>query len=208
MIIIFRSTGPVISQRRSRRSGGARRDAPLALADRPRLRQEPGQRAGVELELTLMPALEQLDAGRVQLSVEASRRTSSACCVRTSSLGDGAQAAASLRSNCASSVEPFSASVELSGDDRLCDEVEVAGADLALVARRRVAELLELELVLLELARTRSSRRQRNRARARTSPAFSEWKPGERDELEAVAPARELLLEAGDLVVVEMLAAS
>ena len=65
-------------------------------------------------------------------------------------------AAAPLRSNWASSVEPVSASggAEPAGDGAR-DLVEVAGADLALVARRRVAVVLERELALLQARRTR-----------------------------------------------------
>ena len=71
LIIIFRSTGPVISQRRSCRSGGRRRDAPVAFPDVPRLRQEARQRAGVELELARVAPLEQLLPCRVQFAMEA-----------------------------------------------------------------------------------------------------------------------------------------
>ena len=54
-------------------------------------------------------------------------------------------------SNCASSVEPCSASVALSPPVTVSQHcVEVAGADLALVAGRGVAVLLELELALLQ----------------------------------------------------------
>ena len=81
-------------------------------------------------------------------------------------------------SNCSSSVDPWRASVDGgAAGDRVEDLVEVAGADLALVARGGVAVGLERELGLLQLARTRSSRGRDSRARARTSSALSAWKP-------------------------------
>ncbi len=91
------------------------------------------------------------------------------------------------------------------GRDGLRDEVEVAGADLVLVPRGRVAELLELELVLLQphvrrhlllgVAAGELEHRRVERVEA-----------GERDEEEAVAPLAERVLEGRDLVVVEVLA--
>ncbi len=48
LIIILRSTGPVISQRRSSRSGGRRRHLPLRLAHFLRRGQEVGGFAGVD----------------------------------------------------------------------------------------------------------------------------------------------------------------
>src|SRR2546428_262565 len=87
--------------------------------------------------------------------------------------------------------------------DRLRHGVEVARADLALVACRRVAELLERELAVLELdVRGHSARgvaaRELERGRARGV------EPGQRDELEAVAERGQLLLEARDLVLTEV----
>ena len=64
-----------------------------------------------------------------------------------------------------------------SAGDRLRHAVEVAGADLALVPRGRVAVAPRARTRAPGARRTRSSRSPRSRARARTSPAFSEWKP-------------------------------
>src|SRR4029079_18255136 len=91
----------------------------------------------------------------------------------------------------------------LAARHRLRDEVEVAGADLALVARRGVALRLERELVLLQA-------HVRGHPLARVALGELEHRRGdrvearERDELEAVAGAREGLLEGGDLGVVEL----
>src|SRR5581483_5017252 len=90
--------------------GGSRRDAPLALADRARLRQEARVRAGVELALPLRSPLQERHPLRVQRAMEARHE-----CPRLLGkdlLADDRTHAA----NCASSVEPFSASVSLSGD--------------------------------------------------------------------------------------------
>src|SRR5581483_3992742 len=89
--------------------------------------------------------------------------------------------------------------------DRPRDEVEVAGADLALMPRRRVAVLLERELVLLQPDVRRDvlagvAAGEVEHARVQLVEA------GERDELEAVAPFAELILEARDRRVVEVLA--
>src|SRR6185437_14738053 len=86
--------------------------------------------------------------------------------------------------------------------DRAGDGVEVAGADLALVARRRVAELLQLELALLELD---------VRRHPLTSVAVRELEQrrierveaGQRDELEPVPELPEVVLEPCDRGVVE-----
>ena len=113
LIIIFRSTGPVISQRRSTRSARRRRDAPVALADLARLGEEAGILAGVETHLPLLARLEQLEPPRIELAVEPldERETFA----RQGLLGD-AHAGACSFVNCASSVEPLSASVSLSGE--------------------------------------------------------------------------------------------
>src|SRR5207253_8801249 len=91
------------------------------------------------------------------------------------------------------------------GRHRLRDEVEVAGADFALVARRRVPELLEGELVLLKLD-VRRHRAGRVAVRKLEHGGVQRVEAGEGDELEPVAPVVERLLEAGDRVVVQMLA--
>ena len=111
LIIIFRSTGPVISQRRSVQVGRRRRDAPVGLPDLPRLRQEARVLAGVEVELALVALLEQLEPPRVERALE----TLDECeRLRCEDLRADGRAHAAL--NCASSVEPFSASVEESGE--------------------------------------------------------------------------------------------
>jgi len=50
--------------------GGDRRDAPLAFANRSRLRQEIGQAASVEMFLALLASLEESEAGRVELAMQ------------------------------------------------------------------------------------------------------------------------------------------
>ena len=80
------------------------RDAPVPLANSARLCEERRIRAGVELALSLPTALEQLEAGRVELAMEALDER------ERLPRQDVAQA------NCASSDEPLSASVELSGE--------------------------------------------------------------------------------------------
>ena len=59
LMIILRSTGPVISTRRSCDVGRDRRAGPVAFADRARLGQEVGQLAGVELAPGALRALRQ-----------------------------------------------------------------------------------------------------------------------------------------------------
>ncbi len=73
-----------------------------------------GSAPRVELELARMPALEQLEPARVQLSVELLDERDRL--PGEDVLGGGRAHAAASRSNCASSVEPLSASVELSGE--------------------------------------------------------------------------------------------
>ena len=70
LIIIFRSTGPVISTRRSLQVRGRRRDQPVALADLPGLGQEVRTRAAVELALPHRPALQQLAPPWAELALE------------------------------------------------------------------------------------------------------------------------------------------
>ena len=86
----------------------------------------------------------------------------------------------------------------------LRDQVVPAGAHLGLVLDGRVAVGLHRELVLLELhvgghALLRVALRQVEHARVHRV------EPGEGDELEPVAHRAELLLERGDLRVVERL---
>ena len=120
LIIILRSTGPVISQRRSRRSAGAFGHPPLGVADVGRPGQEGRQRARVELELSLVPQFEQLAAPRIQLTMEA--RDELEALAREYFLVGGSQdlhfgerSHTGSFANWASSVEPLSASVSLSG---------------------------------------------------------------------------------------------
>ena len=53
LMIILRSTGPVISTRRSSKSAGKRSHLPVALADFGGLRQEIGALTGIESLLSL-----------------------------------------------------------------------------------------------------------------------------------------------------------
>ena len=70
LITILRSTGPVISTRRSAISAGRGGDAPVAGANVRRLGQEVRQLAGVEALEALGPAGEQLDAPRAELALQ------------------------------------------------------------------------------------------------------------------------------------------
>ncbi len=83
-------------------------NTPLRLANFPRLREEPGILARVQAELTLLARREQLEPPRVELAVELLDEREALA--RENVLGDAAHA------NCASSVEPLSASVSLSGE--------------------------------------------------------------------------------------------
>src|SRR5204862_8045618 len=73
------------------------------------------------------------------------------------------------------------------GRDCLRDEVEVAGADFVLVARRRIAELLELELPLLQ-PHVRGHLLRRVTVRELEHRGVERGEAGERDEEERVAP--------------------
>ena len=120
LIIILRSTGPVISQRRSRRSAGASATRHSASRTSFVLGQEARQAARVELALPLVPPLEQLAAPGIQLAVQArdelERLAREDFLVgRGKDLHVGERAHAGSFVNCASSVEPLSASVSLSG---------------------------------------------------------------------------------------------
>src|ERR671919_569965 len=91
----------------------------------------------------------------------------------------------------------------LAARDGLRDEVEVAGADLSLVARGRVPRVLELELALLKT-------NVGGHALGRISPRQLEHRlverveAGERDELEPIAHLAQLLLEGCDVAAVQM----
>ena len=120
LIIILRSTGPVISQRRSWRSAGASatRHSPSrtsAVSGRKR-----GSSPASSSSLPLVPPLEQLAAPGIQLAVQArdevERLAREDLLVgRGEDLHVGERAHAGSFVNCASSVEPLSASVSLSG---------------------------------------------------------------------------------------------
>ena len=73
LTIILRSTGPVISTRRSWRSAGTGAQVQLALADRARLGQEVGQLAGVERGLALGAQREELGAARAERALQLRR---------------------------------------------------------------------------------------------------------------------------------------
>src|SRR5262249_4788572 len=102
---------------------GRGRDLPLAFPDVLRVREEARIGARVQLCLPFVTTVEQLCAFRPQLALEqrdeVQRLTGEDPLVGRSGdldLGESAQAAASSRSNCASSVEPLRARVELWGD--------------------------------------------------------------------------------------------
>ena len=82
LMTILRSTGPVISTRRSCDVGGHRRAGPVAFAHGPRLGQEVGQLAGVELRLPRGAAREQLGAAAAECALQVARRTRRASGVR------------------------------------------------------------------------------------------------------------------------------
>src|SRR5207245_9842029 len=89
------------------------------------------------------------------------------------------------------------------GGHGLRDAVEVAGADLPLVAGRRVAVALERELVLLQ-PDIRAHAFRSVAPRQLEHRLVEGVEAGERDELEAVAEPAERRLEGGDLVVAQM----
>jgi hypothetical protein len=102
---------------------GRRRDAPVALTYLPRLRWERRAHPRLQLRLPLAPPLEQLGAARTQLPLEKRNereriRRENVLATRSEQVDAGgscrdvAHRAAAL--NCASSVEPSSASVEVS----------------------------------------------------------------------------------------------
>ena len=70
LITIFASTGPVISTRRSWRSAGAGRHAPVARANGRGLRKEVGQLARAQALGALVAAREQLLALSAELALE------------------------------------------------------------------------------------------------------------------------------------------
>ena len=70
-MIILRSTGPVISTRRSSEVGGHRRDAPLGAAQRLGSGEKLRQRAVIEQRLAAGARGEQLEAPRVEAAVQA-----------------------------------------------------------------------------------------------------------------------------------------
>src|SRR5712671_3513353 len=90
------------------------------------------------------------------------------------------------------------------GRDHLGDLIEVAGADLTLVASRGVAGALGGELGLLELG-VRGHAVRAVLARELVHPVVERVKAGEGDELELVAHRGELALELRDRRVVEVL---
>ena len=70
LMTILRSTGPVISTRRSCRSAGARRDLPVALADLARLGQEVERLARGDPRPALRARVEQLAPARLEALVQ------------------------------------------------------------------------------------------------------------------------------------------
>src|SRR5439155_17412901 len=86
------------------------RNPPLPLTHVLRLGEEPRQLTTVQGALPLLPPLEQVEAGRVQLAVQ--ERDELACLLAEDLLSHERDHAA----NWASSVDPFSASVDESGD--------------------------------------------------------------------------------------------
>src|SRR4029079_3462771 len=89
--------------------------------------------------------------------------------------------------------------------DRLQHLVEVAGADLALVARGGVALVLELELPLLQ-ADVSGHRLLAIATRELEHGEVDGVEAGERDELEAVAERSQVALERLDLRIAQVLA--
>ena len=71
LMIILRSTGPVISTRRSRMSMRQRRDRPVAVADRRGLGQEIGLLAGIQPLLALDPGLQEFLPPAVEAALQA-----------------------------------------------------------------------------------------------------------------------------------------
>ena len=71
LIIILRSTGPVISQRRSRRSAGAAATRHSASRTSAVSARKPAVSPASSSQLPLVPPLEQLAAPRIQLAVQA-----------------------------------------------------------------------------------------------------------------------------------------
>ena len=190
----------MISTRRSRRSGGGG----ATCQSESRTRQQLGQGAGLELGLPLAASLEELEPRRVQLAVELRDELERFRAENVRVCGGEELGGAQDRVNWASSVEPESASVELS-PECLEQRVEVAGADLALVARRRVAALLEVELPLLELDVGGHAAR-RVAVCELEHRLVERVEAGQRDELELVAELAQLVLEARDLPLLEVAA--
>src|SRR5439155_10699038 len=88
--------------------------------------------------------------------------------------------------------------------DRLRHEIEPPRSNLTLMLARRVAGRLEREFALLQ-AHVRRHALVGEAFRQLEHPHIEGVEPRERDELEAVAHGAELLLERGDLLVVEPL---
>ena len=74
LMIILRSTGPVISTRRSSRSAGIGATRPVAFADMPCISQEIGKLAGVQALLALLAQLEQALARAVELALQVGQK--------------------------------------------------------------------------------------------------------------------------------------
>ena len=206
LIIILRSTGPVISTRRSSRPGGAggTRQSPSRTA-RVSSRKSGFAPASSSAWRSRRRAGAPLSSGRARAGAAPrarARRRENGTVRRGEDLdavGDGGRGhARAASSNCSSSVEPLSASVEACPP---LTAVAIASnqpaPDLALVARRGVPVLLEGELVLLEADVGRH-------ALVTVPPRELEHRGVERvearqgDELVAVAHPRELLPERRD----------
>ena len=195
LIIILRSTGPVISQRRSRRSAGAGATAPVALADRRVSGTELGQRAARRARAGARAGARAARAGRVQLAVEALDEVERLRATGSRRRGRATSIRASISGSFVLELRFLGRAAQrqrrrLSAADDLRDPVEVAGTDLALVARGRVA--------VLPRARTRAPAARtyavmpsaRVAARELEHAGVQRVEAGERDELEAVARAR------------------
>ena len=168
LIIILRSARPGDLDPAVTQIGRRGRNAPVGAVRR-RSRDETGAPARIRLALPLVTASRPRRAG----SSSSCRRSTNASALRREDLAVAGRqyleageltARVMLRplrtANCASSVEPRSASVEDSPPLTIVgDAVEVAGADFALVLRRRVSVRLERELALLQLDVGASSRR-------------------------------------------------
>src|SRR6266516_278182 len=224
LIIIFRSTGPVISQRRSRRSEGASatrqsmsrtsfvsdrkrgRTPASSSACRSRRRSSSSRRRGFSSRCRRAT---RSSASRVRTDSSAGARISTSATALIPGPPESAQHFLGISCRLLRELRLLGRALErerlAAGRDGLRDEVEVAGPDLVLVPGGGVAELLELELVLLQ-PHVRRHLLLGVAAGEVEHRRVEHVEAGERDEEEAIAPLAERVLEGCDLVVCEVLA--